>query len=187
MADFNDAVVRVEGLADLEAALKDCKEEIAKKIMRNATAAGGRIFRDLMRQKAPRDKGDLAEDIVVTSRADLANGRFICKVYPRRKPRKGMEKEIAAIYKALWLEFGVKPHAEIRKNGKAIAFDPTKGGLKSSANVIVFSVQHPGISPHPFMRPAADEGWPKALETFKQAIITGLDKIGRTRRSRSRS
>lgn len=163
----------VSGLADLERALKELDEKVAKKAMRNAVAAGGRVFRDLMKAKAPRDKGDLASDIVITTRADVRNGRFIAKIYPRKKPRKGKDKEVAAIYKALWLEFGVRPHYIQARGGKG-ARQLNKGvalALKLGASgAFVESVDHPGIAPHPFMRPAADEGWPKALEVFKQKL-----------------
>jgi HK97 gp10 family phage protein len=174
----------VSGLADLENALTRLKEDVAKKAMRNATAAGARVIRDLARVRARSLRyatGDLANDIIVTTRVDLANGIFTAKIRARGKPRKGKEKTIAAVRKILWLEFGVKPHF-IDARGNKSARNLNKGvalALKLGDGNFVEGVDHPGIAPHPILRPAADEGWQKAVEVFKQQLTDAINKATR--------
>lgn len=167
--------VQVLGLKALQDKLKELDERVAKNAMRRAVAAGGRVFRDLMRQKAPRDKGDLAKGIGVSTRADTRTGTFTAKIRPSKKTRPGNKP--APIYEALWNEFGVKPH-EIRAKGGVSARDRNKA-LKLLGGAFAASVAHPGIAPAPFMRPAADEAWPKALEVFKQILSEAIDQTAK--------
>ena len=170
----------VTGLAELEKQWAALKEDVAKKVMRNATAAGGRVFRDLMRQKAPRDQGDLAKGIQVSTRADVAHGRYTAKIRPSKRPPRGKPKEPSAASKALWSEYGVKPHF-IKAKGRASGRDRNKA-LKLLGGLLVMKVDHPGIAPRPFMRPAADEGWPKAVQVFKDQLRAGLEKVASQRK-----
>jgi hypothetical protein len=68
---------------------------------------------------------------------------------------------------ANWLEFGTGPHIIKAKKGKAL--------LIAGAN-LVFEVHHPGAAAEPFIRPAFDTCWERALETFKTELAKFIEK-----------
>lgn len=149
-----DGSVKVTGLREMNSALKKLDAKVANKISRAGIAEAAKVMRKEMRERAPRDSGNLRKNI---------------KYKLRRFQRRGFTGTVGVTRKAFYagfIEYGSSPHrlpAEKigrgrgkRKNNAKISFD---GGVFSGAN-------HPGISPKPFLRPA--------FEAKKEAAIKSI-------------
>jgi HK97 gp10 family phage protein len=106
---MDDFTVEIKGLDQLQAALEELPEKVAKRGLRQSLRAGGSVIKDGMISGAPQESGFLSEHIDVKTRLradELAGSAFIGPngkmVYPR-KP--GWPPRTAALV-ARWLEFG---------------------------------------------------------------------------------
>jgi HK97 gp10 family phage protein len=61
--------VKVEGLREIEAALKELPKATAKNIMRRVLIARAQPIADAMRRNAPKDSGQLRDSIAVSTRS----------------------------------------------------------------------------------------------------------------------
>jgi len=152
---------KVDGLAQLEQRLEALKTRAIARALRRAVRAGGVVFRDLMRarvNRGPAHQGQphLADDIVISTRASQRDGSATANVRPKSSFNR---------IKALWLEFGIKAHEITPRVAKAL-------GIPSGP---MAKVMHPGVAPHPFMRPAADEGKQRAVEALRDVLADAID------------
>src|SRR6266536_339955 len=125
MSDF--VTVNVAGLSDVQKALSELPQKVAKKNLRAALRAGGNVLKNAMVQGAPKDSGFLSEHISVGTRlrSDELAGRALVgpngkKVYPRNP--KWPARTAALV--ARWLEFGTSKMA--KKPFVTVAFETQK-------------------------------------------------------------
>lgn len=126
-------------------------------IMRSALRAGARVYLDEVKQNIPVQQGFLRASARITT-------------------RKGKDGKISASVKvgnqlafyAQMVEFGTRPHVIKARPGSALNVNGSE----------VKSVDHPGIAPHPFMRPAADAKFAQAVAAVQAQIRKRLTKAG---------
>lgn len=138
--------LHIEGLSDLDAALKDLGDGVERRVLAKAVAAGGEVLLEGAQRRAPRSRGTLPEghkhmaDTLVVQNHKTQAGEF--------------RSVIGSVEKGSLLhlvEFGTAPH-----------FQPK------------LHRQHPGTQAQPFLRPTIDEDGPRAVEACKEAMVDGV-------------
>lgn len=106
MADV--VTVKVQGLEELERKLYELPTKFAKKYVRQALRAGARVFRDEIKQNAPRRTGWLASQIAVTTsiRGSELQGKANIGVRKKQDPARHATHVPAAADEARWAELG---------------------------------------------------------------------------------
>jgi HK97 gp10 family phage protein len=128
----------IKGGKELDALLQQLPVEVETKILRNALARGANVIRDEARRRAPRKSGAMAKAIKTARGTRQNEGYVVAKVRLRGKHA----------FLGTFMEYGVLPHLIWAAGGK--------GSLVINGVPIGKRVQHPGLAPHPFMRPALD-------------------------------
>lgn len=146
----------IVGGRELDAMLQSLPVKVERNILRAALRAGAAVFREEAKAKAPVDSGALRRSIKVSTNSKKGRVTAKLKVGGKLAPH------------AHLVEYGTKPHQIKAKKG---------GGLTVGGGV-VFSVDHPGAKPHPFMRPAFDAKPPAAIQAVGQKIRERLTKEG---------
>ena len=143
--------VNIKGLADLQRMLDTLPAKIEANIMRGALRAGVKeLAQEAQRTAAFVDRsGALRDSIRTTTRMRAGTVQAAMVSGPNKKDKRP--------YYGRFIEFGTKPHVIKAKNGKVLAIG-------------VSSVHHPGIRPHPFMRPAMDTRGQAAVEAAREYI-----------------
>lgn len=126
--------VRVRGLKELNQFLQQLPVKLEQNVLRGALRAGAKLVQEAAKANAPKDTGQLAAGIKVGTKAK--GGRVIANV-----KLTGPHAFIGP-----WLEYGVAAHQ----------ITAAKGGWLFFGGSFAKSVDHPGIQPRPFMRPALD-------------------------------
>jgi len=151
--------VKIKGLAELQQFLNQLPAKMEANVLRTALRAGANVIRDEVKATVPVKTGTLRDGFKVSTNS--RRGRVSAKVKATGKHA----------FIAPWLEYGVAAHKITSKKAKGLFF----GGLFAK------SVEHPGIRPRPFMRPALDTRAQQALmavgQKIKQRLQTkhGLD------------
>jgi len=128
--------VHVKGLAALQKMLDQVPVELEKKIMRTALRRGMQPILDDARLNAPKDTGLMAEGLKLST--VVKNGAIVARV--RAGGKHG--------FIAYWHEYtGARAHTIKAKDSRGLVV----GGH------VYRQVEHPGMKPHPFMRPALDK------------------------------
>jgi HK97 gp10 family phage protein len=166
--------VKIEGLDDLKAKLRDLPRKMRVRVLRNALSAGARLVRDEAKRNAPvlaqadrtpyRTPGLVRKSISVrTSKRDRRAGDVgvFVNVRPAKSGQRGAKSPTDPFYWR-WLEFGWNParagesRAQRRKLNRAGA-----------------SKRRPGDK---FLTNAASK-LPQALEVFKKQVGVWLQKV----------
>lgn len=163
----------VKGFEALQKMLDTLPKKIEANIMRSALRAGAKVVLQAARSNAPVAPpsgvnaatyggyaGALRDSLRV--KASVRGGKVRASVVA------GGNKNGADVYYAKWVEFGTAAHAIMPKNKQALTF-----GGKS-----VFSVDHPGAKPRPFLLPAFYSQRDTALRAVGEAIKKRLTKAG---------
>lgn len=127
------AEVRVTGLKELNAFLQQLPVKLEANVLRAALRAGANVVKEEAKALVPVDSGTLRDGLKVSTRS--RRGRVTATIRTTGKHA----------HVAQWLEYGTAAHRIIAK-GKGMYF----GGAWVKA------VEHPGVKPKPFMRPALD-------------------------------
>jgi HK97 gp10 family phage protein len=146
----------IEGGRQLDDLLKSLAPKMEKNILRTALRAGGNILRDEARSLVPRKSGDLAKTIRVSTR--IRKGQVTASVKAGNR----------IAYYAHMVEFGTRAHIEKAPKGSAMAVN---GAARKE-------VEHPGAQAKPFLRPAADNKFPEAIEAITAKIRERLTQEG---------
>ena len=141
-------LVHVKGLAELQQALNQVPAKIEANILRAALRAGAKVVQEEVKAQVPVKSGTLRRGIKISTAR--RGGKVTAKVKAT-----GKHAHIAP-----WLEYGTAAHRIVAK-GKGLAL--FGGGF---AKV----VQHPGLPPRPFMRPALDARAAQAVLATGNAI-----------------
>ncbi len=149
--------VEIKGLKELKKNLEQLPMKMEKRIVGQALRQGANVFRDEARKNVPVATGRLKKAIQVSS---ARAGRKLLSMM-----------NVKVSYKKAWyarfVEFGTGPHIIKPKNKEALSI----GGQ------VVKEVQHPGAVAKPFMRPAFDTKWQKAIDKFKEVVAQKLNEV----------
>lgn len=101
--------IKVEGLAELGAAMRSLSSDVQKKIARAATNAGAQAIRKIAVTKAPKDTGNLRKNIIVKrippNETNLAS-QHIVTVRQGRLTDRQKERGLEDAFYAKFVEFG---------------------------------------------------------------------------------
>jgi HK97 gp10 family phage protein len=153
MTTQNEVIVGGRELDDL---LRTLPAKMHKNINRAALRAGAAVYLAEVKQRIPRDSGQLEASARITTRAQGDMVSASVKVG-----------NFVAWYAHL-VEFGTRAHTEHAHRGGAMRF----------GSVVTQVVHHPGTSPQPFMRPAADAKFGEAVAAVTKKIRERLTKQG---------
>jgi HK97 gp10 family phage protein len=92
-ADF-EMVTGISGLAELEEALTGGSKRAVKKFLLGAEKKAAKKLKDALSEEAPYDKGDLSEDIHIST--TTSDGVLTCRVGPSKDTFYGMFQEFGA-------------------------------------------------------------------------------------------
>lgn len=170
--------VKVEGLADLDAALADLSKAAARGALRRAGIAAMAPMAEIARNLAPVDDGELRDSIIVSAKAKGA-GADVGKAEFAAALRAGQGR--AAARQAL---IGARREARATGSFVELFMGPTQG--KTKANSIKRYAQEFGtykMAAQPYMRPAWDQDKDAALERLSDTLRAEIDKsLERARR-----
>lgn len=148
--------VNVKGLSELQAFLDKLPAKMEQNIMRAAMRQGGNIMRDEVKANVPVKSGVLRDGIKVSTRARRGTVTASIKATGKHS------------YIARWIEYGAAAHRILPKNKAKLFFN----------GEFIDGVNHPGITPKPFFRPALASKAQQALIAVGEAIKRRLTKQG---------
>jgi HK97 gp10 family phage protein len=157
MAEF-----KIEGLAELDRALKTLPTKIAGKVRRSANASGAGIIRKEARV-------NLVQRIKTVDDGTAETLKGIVSRKTDEKPHT-VEHSIGATtreFNVNFIETGSAPHT-ISTNNPA--------GLGSGGLFFGPSVQHPGQSAKPWLRPAFDGNKQKVIDKIGERLWAGIKR-----------
>ena len=153
----------IQGGRELDRLLNTLPAKIHANILRTALSAGAKVFKDEARRLVPTKTGNLRKSIRVSSRINGRKGQVTASVKAGSKA--GTKN--AAPY-AVLVEYGTRSHQVKAPPGRALRF----------GSITVVEVDHPGATSKPFMRPAVDNGFQKAIATIQRHIRGRLNANG---------
>lgn len=165
--------IKVSGLSELEDALSELPDKLAKGAIRKASRAGAKLFQDAMKSKLTSKaygsaltgkRPTLLRGIRISIKA-FRGGTLVTKIWPAK----------AVAYLARWIEYGTKPHViKARKGGKhAGALFLGGRGVRA----FLTQVSHPGQPARPFIRPAFDSQKKRVIDVFVAELRDQIAKI----------
>lgn len=153
---------RVKGLSELQRFLDQLPAKMESTVVRTGLRAGGKVFQQGAQALVPTLHGGLRKGIRVKLRR--VGGKVIAQVIstgPANLP--------------LWIEVGVQAHEIEPRKLKAVSLGGAEGGFTADGGELVFAhVHHPGVKPHPYMRPAMDANTERAVLAFANQIKRAL-------------
>lgn len=168
--------LHIEGGLELDRLLQTLPVKLEKNIMRAALAAGARVIMREAKAKAPVGQpsnvnaseyggypGALRDSVRVTTGV-TRTGQAFASVKAGGRTKKG-----ADVFYAHIVEYGARRHM-IRPRAKK--------ALEIGGKFVGGEVDHPGVRPQPFMRPAVDSKLPEALLEVTSQIRKRLAKEG---------
>lgn len=180
----------LSGFKELEKALSEIEKASTRKaVSRRALKKGGEPIAQSMRQKAPRDDGQLQDNITVSAKIKNEAGKAAFAQAMRQSGGLDKETAVAAMRDArraakgtvppvfMYVGPTVKaPHAHLVEFGTA---PHVLGGRFEGA-------MHPGTAPQPFARPAWDEQKEAALQRIGEELGNEIMKNARRAASKAR-
>lgn len=165
--------VAVKGFADLDRALRELPTAVGKGVVRRALAEAAAPMVARAKALAPRDRGDLAGAIALSTRLTAR----------QRRERRNLPGDTAAgavelFLGAAWpegahahlVEFGTAPHSIRARRAQTLARGETAFGAR---------VEHPGARPQPFLRPAWDAEKHPTLDRFGRALWRQIERAAK--------
>ena len=144
--------VHVTGLSDLQKLLDTLPAKLEANVMRGALRAGMKVVLPVAARNVHSVSGELAKGLKIGTRI---KGQTVTASLTAKGSHG---------YVAKWVEFGTKPHTI-----------SAKGGALSFGGIFAKSVEHPGATPHPFMRPALDQTASAAVIAVAEYMKNRLD------------
>lgn len=130
----------LKGFRQLNRRLRSLDAKLAEKVLRRGSARMAQVITKEMKQAAPRNKGNLRKSITYSNKR-VRNGGYFARVGAFRTSKR------SGFY-AKFLEFGTKGHV-IKK--------------ASVNNQFYSEVNHPGMSAQPFIKPAFERSYRRAM------------------------
>lgn len=161
-------LVHVKGLSELQAFLDQLPAKIERNVLRGALRAGAKPVLEDARRRAPTAPPSGKNERVYGLRQGALRDSLRISVKVRggkvtASVKAGGRKK-GDVYYARFVEYGTRPHTIKARGGGALAFG---GGF-------LRSVEHPGATPHPFLRPALDTRAGDAVVAAGEYIKTRL-------------
>lgn len=163
-----DVTVKLEGFQELDKSLRELSDNLAKNALRAGVRAGANVMLAEIRNRVPVGRGNIIStkkgDVRRHIKEDLrVNTKFTgLTASATIAPRK-------FAYIVNWLErTGAKPHKEPKLPRAKAMLIPGHGFVRQ--------VMHPGFRPRPFILPAFNASWERALEAFKQKLSDAIDR-----------
>jgi len=166
----------IKGGKQLDDLLQTLPLKLEKNILRGALGAGARVIMREAKALAPVGRpsnvsakeyggypGALRDSIRVRS-GFTKKGEAYASIKAGGTTKKG-----ATVFWAHIVEFGARQHI-IRPRAKK--------ALNLGGTFVAGAVEHPGVRPQPFMRPAADTKMPEAVLTITKYIRRRFEKEG---------
>jgi HK97 gp10 family phage protein len=150
----------IKGFSELDKALREIPEKLARNVMRSGLRAGAVVFRD-------ESKVNLASNGSIQS-GELRDGLKVGTNFRNGVARAYVKIKGKHAFLAPWIEYGTAAHSIAARNVKYLFF----GGA------FVNSVEHPGAKPKPFMRPALESKTQEALQAVGDVVKAKLTKQG---------
>lgn len=149
MAQRQTTSVRIDGLRELGERMRSLSADMAGRVARQATAAGASVTRKAIRDRAPRDTGNLAAAVVLKRVRDTAlTAEYVVAV------RKGRARDVKAA------------KAGTGRLGKDAFY----------ARFVEFGTVH--APAQPFIGPGFDESKEQAAQAIARRLKQRLDKAG---------
>lgn len=147
-------IVKVKGWQEIQQKLNRLTNELRAQVLVDAAMAGAEVIRHEASRRAPRRTGSLAEHIVAEVTGKGSHWVRV-DIGPDRDHFYGR-----------FIEFG---HALVRVTGRV------RRGRRTYRIKKVLG----HVPPHPFLRPALDEGGRKAVEAVAEHLRAAIDRITR--------
>jgi HK97 gp10 family phage protein len=166
-------LVNVKGLADLQKFLDQLPVKLERNVMRSSMRQGAKLILNDAKARAPvgppsaknrRLYGGYAGALRDSIRVGTSGRRGKVTAYIRAGGRN--KKTGATVFYAHFLEYGTKAHNIAAK----------VGGWLSFGGVFAKTVEHPGITARPFMRPALDTKGQAAVQAMAADMRAKLAK-----------
>lgn len=157
MADF-----QISGLKELQKALQELPARIERNVMAGAVAAGTRVVLAETKAKAPDQK---IKTRLTSKQKKGRPGEIIREIYIK-------EKEPFDTFYAKFFEFGTASYytGKGRTVGGPYQIPKKRGYFVVNGKIIKGAIQHPGVKPQPFLRPALDLKAEEAVRTMAAYI-----------------
>jgi HK97 gp10 family phage protein len=149
------ANIGLKGGKEIQDFLNTLAPKLEQNIMRGALRAGAKVILDEAKQNVPVSSGDLRDSLRVSTSSK--KGRVTASVKAGNKK----------VFYSRFIEFGVAAHTITSKTGY----------LSFLGNAYK-SVEHPGLQPKPFLRPALDSKANEAINAVGDYIGKRLNKQG---------
>lgn len=167
--------MQLTGFDDLDQNLKAFTVQVQDKLLSNALVAGAQEVKTEMQQQAPREhsigpmqKADqhIADNIVIKVEKNPINSAAEVYVGPGK----------STSYKARWIELGVTAHAIVARMTRQMRKQGIKAKrvLASPEQIFGTHIEHPGLSPRPFMRPALQAATQRAIAAIRDSLAKNL-------------
>lgn len=171
-----EIVAKVQGLSELNAALKALPRDVSEKLLNGAVSAGARVIRDETAQRAPiaveahfRARGRKTPPGVLKRAIYQVNVKELATFYQRvyrvgvRRGKAQQKSDRDAFY-WWWVENG---HKIVPRTPKGI-FRGTQQSRRNAAST--------RVSAHPFLRPAFEAKKQAALEAIKAYLTRNIPR-----------
>lgn len=156
MADPGFLEFEVKGLKELMDSMRRLPQSLQDKALPRAVLAGAGVIRDEARRLCPKKSGRLARSIVA-KKVRKATGGVIYQVGPK-------------LFYGQMVEFGTGPHTiKAKKLGKVLK-------LGRWRNIYARSIEHPGASAKPFLRPAFDSKYQAAIDKLRESLARSIER-----------
>lgn len=146
----------ITGGKELDELLKSLPLKIEKNILRSALRAGAVVLLAEARANVPRKSNALYKSLRVSTR--LRKGQVTASVKAGNR----------VVYYAHMVEFGTRAHTE----------DPAGDATMVLGGSLRRVINHPGATPRPFMRPAADTKFQEATRAITNTLRARLTAEG---------
>ncbi len=154
-------ILKIEGLKELNHALKQLPRRAANRALKSSIRAGGRVVVKAARRNLPPNYVVLKKSLFVKV---LRQGKY--SINALVGPRTGKDARYDGWYAHI-VEFGAAPH-EI-----TIA---TRNVLASQGQVFGTKVKHPGVAARPFFRPAFDGNIHQIIEAQRMKLWQAIER-----------
>jgi HK97 gp10 family phage protein len=146
--------IEIKGLSELHKLLQDLPAKVEANVLRGGIRAGSKVLEQAIKDNVPVRLGALRDSIKVKTTSRRGTVQAVITAG-----------NVKAFY-ASWVEFGTAQHYIKPKNRKSLFF----AGLAKE------TVDHPGSTPKPYMRPALDENSTAAVDAMAEYIRNRLPK-----------
>ncbi|HEY2361201.1 MAG TPA: HK97-gp10 family putative phage morphogenesis protein [Candidatus Angelobacter sp.] len=167
--------LQLQGFDQLTQNLKAFANELQDTMLTNSLVAGAQEVKTEMQAQAPREKDvgprqkgyqHIADNIVIKAEKNPNGSAAEVYVGPGK----------STSYKARWIELGVTAHAIVARMTRQMRKQGIKSKkvLASADQIFGTHIEHPGLSPRPFMRPALQASAERAIAAMRDSLAKNL-------------